>query len=171
MAAATAEAGACLKARAVKARLALLTLLIVLAGGCTPLLPLVTAALGGLDSGGSAGKSLATGPFAGARSPTQNSRATEPPVNDALAGLDQSIKASCQARLPPPEPDPTKGCAMRDMCLPGAERPTRMRVCAAISAEPVAALPQSARRTGAGAARHRLLPQQSHEHPSQPDIP
>lgn len=137
----TAQAWTRAEADPVKARLAMLTLLLSLTAGCVPLLPLVSAALGGLDSGG-AGKSLATGPFAGARSPTQNSRATEPPVNDALAGLDQSIKVSCQARLPPPEPEPTKGCAMRDMCLPGAERPMRMRVCAATSGEAVAALPE-----------------------------
>ncbi|MEL3892100.1 hypothetical protein V6B08_17600 [Ferrovibrio sp. MS7] len=107
--------------------------------GCTPLLPLVSAALGGLDGGG--GKSMARGPFAGAPSATQNSRPAEPSVNDALAGLDQRIKASCQALLPPPEVEPAIGCVMRDMCLPGGERPFRMRVCAAVGSDTIAVSP------------------------------
>lgn len=116
--------------------------LLLLSSGCTPLLPLVSAALGALDGGG--GTSLARGPFAGGPSAVQNSRPSEAaPTRDPLAGLDQRVKSSCQAMLPPPDAAPIAGCAMRDMCLPGGERPLRMRVCAAANSDVVVALPGS----------------------------
>ncbi len=123
-------------------RLATAAILLLLSAGCSPLLPLVSAALGTLDGGG--GKSLARGPFAGGPSAVQNSRPTEAaPTRDPLAGLDQRVKSSCQAMLPPPDAAPIVGCAMRDICLPGGERPLRMRVCAAANSDVVVTLPEN----------------------------
>lgn len=93
--------------------------------GCSPLLPLLGAALGGPGE-----KSQLAGAFAGAPSATQNRRPADSPVSDALANADQHVRPSCTAKLPPPEPAPATGCAMRMTCLPGSEQPIRLRLCA-----------------------------------------
>lgn len=96
-----------------------------LLAGCSPLLPLLGAALGGPGE-----KSQLAGPFAGAPSATQNRRPAESPVSDALAATDQHVRPSCVAKLPSPEPTPETGCAIRPTCLPGSEHPVRLRLCA-----------------------------------------
>ncbi|WP_341912126.1 hypothetical protein [Ferrovibrio terrae] len=96
-----------------------------LMAGCSPLLPLLGAVLGGPE-----GKSNLAGPFAGAPSATQNHRPTDPRFSDALAGADQQIRPSCVAKLPPAEPAPETGCIVRPTCLPGSEQPIRLRLCA-----------------------------------------
>lgn len=93
--------------------------------GCSPLLPLLGAALGGQGE-----KSQLVGPFAGAPSATQNRRPADSPMRDALAAADQHVRPSCVAKLPSPEPAPETGCAMRPTCLPGSEHPVRLRLCA-----------------------------------------
>jgi len=103
----------------------LLLTLAALIAGCSPLLPLLGAALSGPGE-----KSQLAGPFAGAPSAAQNRRPAESPVSDALAGADQKIRPSCTAKLPPPEPPPETGCTMRPTCLPGSEQPIRLRLCA-----------------------------------------
>lgn len=103
----------------------LLLAMATLMSGCSPLLPLLGAALGGPG-----GKSQLAGAFAGAPSATQNRRPAESPVSDALANADQHVRPSCTAKLPPPEPAPDTGCAMRPTCLPGSELPIRLRLCA-----------------------------------------
>lgn len=103
----------------------LLLILGMLMAGCSPLLPLLGAALSGPGE-----KSQLAGPFAGTPSAAQNRRPAESPVSDALAGADQKVRPSCMAKLPPPEPPPETGCAMRPTCLPGSELPIRLRLCA-----------------------------------------
>lgn len=106
------------------ARVLILLTLAWLVTGCSPLLPLLGAALGGPD-----GKSQLTGPFAGAPSAIQNRRPADSPISDAVASAEQNVRQSCIARLPP-EPTPGTGCAMRSSCLPGSEQPIRLRLCA-----------------------------------------
>lgn len=101
----------------------------LLMGGCSPLVPLLGAVLGG----GVDKPRMAAGPFAGAPSATQNSRPSDSVVNDALAGVDDRIRPVCQAQLPSPEPDPVVGCVLRPTCLPGSDRPISLRMCAGAS--------------------------------------
>jgi hypothetical protein len=119
----------------------LLLAVTTLTAGCSPLLPLIGAALGGPGE-----KSQLAGTFAGAPSATQNRRPAESPVPDALAdalaGADQTVRQSCVAKLPPPVPAPETGCAMRMTCLPGSELPIRLRLCAS---DPHAVLSELAR--------------------------
>jgi len=118
---------------------AALLLVCMVTGGCSPLVPLLGAALGG----GADKPRMAAGPFAGGPSATQNSRPSDSAVNDALAGMDDRIRPACQAQLPPPEPDPLVGCVLRPTCLPGSDRPLSLRMCAAASrvvfSEPIGA--------------------------------
>ncbi len=102
-----------------------LLLLGAIISGCSPLLPLVGAALGGGSD-----KPVAGGPFGRAPSSVQNSRPSESTINDALAGVDDRIRPTCQAQLPRPEPNPVSGCVLRPTCLPGSDRPLPLRMCA-----------------------------------------
>lgn len=116
---------------------AALLLFCMFIGGCSPLAPLLGAALGG----GADKPRMAAGPFAGGPSATQNSRPSDAAVNDALAGMDDRIRPACQAQLPRPDPDPLVGCVLRPTCLPGSDRPLSLRVCAAtprvVSLDPI----------------------------------
>lgn len=108
-------------------------------GGCSPLLPLLGAALGGGDSS----RPVVSGPFGGAPSSVQNRRPSDSTISDTLASVDDQIKPACQAQLPPPPDPPQIGCSLRPVCLPGAAHPMRMRVCgetASRTATPVAGI-------------------------------
>lgn len=103
------------------------------AAACSPALSIASAIMSGSDGTSSAS------PYAGTPSSTQNRDPYDPMIDEALAAADQNqVTETCKARLPPVQPVPAKGCAIRLSCLPGAETPMALRLCAS---DPGAVLP------------------------------
>ena len=100
---------------------------------CSPALSLASAVLNG------SGDASSAAPYAGTPSSTQNRDPGDPMIDEALAAAEQNqVTATCKARLPQVQPVPVKGCGVRLACLPGAETPMRLRLCAS---DPDTALP------------------------------
>ena len=111
--------------------------------GCSPLVSLAGAALGGGSSGSAP---AASGILAGAptlaqnthtRSPVQNQKPTEQAIRDVLDHADnQTVRDSCLKSLSPEATLPVTACTTRLSCIPGLSRPLMMRTC---PADPVVA--------------------------------
>lgn len=98
-------------------------------GGCVPSVAML--ALGGLGGGGSGGSSSG-GTKTAMHAPSVASAPTDSSVAQALHTADQAaqrgVTPECAARLPP-EPEGGPRCAMRPVCLPGAQVPVQMALC------------------------------------------
>jgi hypothetical protein len=97
--------------------------------GCVPLAPLALLSSLLPGSGGSA-PLIGTGPLSAAPSSVQNGLPADTSIEKALA-MDQTVNAVCERELPAPQPPlPEEGCVTRPTCLPGADHPTPLRICA-----------------------------------------
>jgi hypothetical protein len=104
--------------------------------GCSPLVTLAGAALGGGSSGSAP---AASGILGGAptlvqnahtTSPVQNPKPTEQAIRDVLDHADgQTVRDSCLKSLPPEATLPVTKCTTRLSCIPGLSRPLMMRTC------------------------------------------
>lgn len=111
------------------------------AAGCSPLVSLAGAALGGLGNGSSGGAAPASSGIQGlgapslaqnarTTSPVQNPKPTEQAIQDVLNHADnQTIRDSCLESLPPEAKLPVSECTTRLSCIPGLSRPLMMRTC------------------------------------------
>jgi hypothetical protein len=114
--------------------------------GCSPLVTLAGAALGGLGNGSSGGAAPASSGIQGlgapslaqnarTTSPVQNQKPTEQAIHDVLNHADnQTVRESCLESLPPEAKLPVAECTTRLSCIPGVSRPLMMRNCPADTA-------------------------------------
>jgi len=109
-------------------------------GGCVPSVAML--ALGGLGGGG--GGSSSGGTKTAMHAPSLASAPTDTSVAQALHAADQAsqrgVTPECAARLPP-EPEGGPRCAMRAVCLPGAQVPVQMALCSMIETVSAEAVP------------------------------
>lgn len=108
--------------------------------GCSPVVGIASAVLGGLGGGSSRGAPASTGGFGGAasalaqnvdtKSTVQNSKPTEQVFREVLDHADtQTVWDSCVEQLPPEAMLPLTECVIRPACIPGVSRPLQMRTC------------------------------------------
>jgi len=122
-----------LMSTALLCKIGALSLTILCLLGCVPAL-MAADVIAGAAAGNARSSPVSAPGLFGSRPPaSQTVPSSDKAMGENLEQADvEEMTDACRALLPPQEPLPVSGCENRLTCLPGSQRPIRLRLCVSL---------------------------------------